>query len=114
MWYQRILISLCVILLGILIYLQFKPRESDYPNYKDELRTIQEKIDSLKEGIKKEKSKVDSFTIVKEYYRETKEIQKERVQILPMDSAAELLRKNIITYEETDFCPDPLSSSSPR
>ena len=114
MWYQRILISICVILLGILIYLQIRPRESGYPDYRDEIKTLQEKIDSLGDRVKREKSKVDSFTIVKEYYRETKEIQKEKVQVLPLDSAVELLRKNIITYEETDFIPDSLLSSSPK
>lgn len=106
MWYQRILISLCVILLGILIYLQLNPKEPTFPNYKDELRLIQERIDSLGKKVEKEKSKIDSFTIVKEYYRETKEIQKEKVQVLPLDSAVELLRKNIVIYEETDFNPD--------
>lgn len=114
MWYQRISISLCVVLLGILIYLQIRPKESNYPNYKEELKIIQERIDSLQVGIEKDKAKIDSFTIVKEYYRETKEIQKERVQVLPLDSAVELLRKNIIIYEETDFYPDSLSNIFPK
>ena len=97
-WYQKILVSLCTILLIILLYYQFKPKPET--NYKRDFETIQERIDSVYKNLKEEKEKTDAFTIVREYYRESKEIQKEEIQKLPLDSAVKLLRKNIINYEE--------------
>lgn len=101
MWYQKLLISLCVILLGILIYLQLRPKEQSV-NYKKELEDIQTRIDSVYGKLEYEKERTDAFVVVREHYKETKEIEKEQIQRLPLDSAVRLLRKNIISYEEID------------
>lgn len=101
MWYQKLLISLCVILLGILIYLQLRPKEQPV-NYKKELEDIQTRIDSVYGKLEYEKEQTDAFVVVREHYKETKEIEKEQIQRLPLDSAVRLLRKNIISYEEID------------
>ena len=100
MWYQKLSISLCIIFLGILIYLSLSPKE--HPNYKKEFEGIQVRIDSVYKKLNYEKRQVDSFVIVREHYKETKEIEMEQIQRLPLDSAVNLLRKNIGTYEENN------------
>lgn len=102
MWYQKLLLSLCAILLGILLYLQLKPKEQP-ADYKKEFDSIQVRIDSVYGRLNYEKEQADAFVVVREYYKETQKIEKEQVQNLPLDSAVSLLRKNMINYEKIDF-----------
>ena len=83
-----------------MIYLELRPIPGG-SDYKKELLEIQAGIDSLKSRNIKERAKTDSLILVKEYYHETKEIRIKEIQNLPLDSAVELLRKNLYEYEKT-------------
>ena len=102
MYYHKILISICCILLAILIYLQLRPK-SESNNYKQELDSIQVKIDSVYKKMNKDKAEADAFLIVREHFKETKEIKMEQLKRLPLDSSLNLLKKNIRDYEKDRF-----------
>ena len=97
MW-QKIINIVIIILLGVLLYLELRPVPKE--DYKKSFQEIQVKIDSISNKVEKERMRTDSLVIIKNYYHDTKEILKEQIQNLPLDSAVKLLRKNLIQYEE--------------
>lgn len=110
MCYQKILISICCVLLAILIYLQLRPK-SESNNYKQDLDSIQVRIDSVYNKLNESKAEADAFLIVKEHFKETKEIKMEQLKKLPLDSSVSLLKKNIRDYEKDHFSAFTISDS---
>lgn len=96
---EMILISLVTVFLIIIIFL-YCSGGSKGSSYKEEFDGIQERLDSMQVILDTEKNKTDSFTVIREYYHEQKEIMIEKLDYLPLDSSVLLLKENLILYEK--------------
>ncbi len=95
-----ILISLVTVFFIILAFLYYSGG-SEGSSYKEKFNGIQKKLDSMQVILDTEKNRTDSFTVIREYYHEQKEIMIEKLDYLPLDSSVLLLKENLNSYEKT-------------